>query len=612
MALGFMNRQKRGYVFIPTWLRRGILLATDILSWVLAVVIIAWLRFDFTLSALDERAILVFAVVATVVQAVAGLLSKHYMNRYWIASFEEVVSLGVIVVAAALVGALFTLVYPGRFVSIVVAVASPALGLLIMSSARVFWRLFKKARRNGVEDPEPVIIIGAGIAGEQLINQMQVDSQSPYIPVALIDDASAKRNLRLRGVPVRGKRQDLAEVAKKLGVTTAIFSINAEHPDPADSSVQLRDVKSAYSQLAKDAGLKLLVAPQVGEMLDGKVDLSNIRQMNVTDLLGRREIKTNLKQIASYVTGKRVLVTGAGGSIGSEICRQVKALNPAELVLLDRDESELHAMQLDLYGSGMLDTPDFALCDIRDREALRAIFEAHHPEVIFHTAALKHLPMLEQYPDEGWKTNVLGSKNVVELAVEYGVTNLVNISTDKAAEPTTVLGRSKRMAERIVAHYSQQVADKGWRYVSVRFGNVLGSRGSVLWTFTSQIEKGGPITITHPDVERFFMTIPEACALVIQAGAIGRPGEVLVLDMGEPVKIIDVARRMIEMSGKDIEIKITGMRPGEKLSEVLHFEAEKDERPFHPLISHTTVPEISPEALMTEHDFVTAKDQVLY
>ena len=612
MALGFMNRQKRGYVFIPTWLRRGILLATDILSWVLAVVIISWLRFDFTLSALDEQAILVFAVVAIVVQAVAGLLSKHYMNRYWIASFEEVVSLGVIVVAAALVGALFTLVYPGRFVSIVVAVASPALGLLIMSSARVFWRLFKKARRNGVEDPEPVIIIGAGIAGEQLINQMQVDTQSPYVPVALIDDASAKRNLRLRGVPVRGKRQDLAEIAKKLGVTTAIFSINAEHPDPADSSVQLRDVKSVYSQLAKDAGLKLLVAPQVGEMLDGKVDLSNIRQMNVTDLLGRREIKTNLKQIAGYVTGKRVLVTGAGGSIGSEICRQVKALNPAELVLLDRDESELHAMQLDLYGSGMLDTPDFALCDIRDREALRGIFETHHPEVIFHTAALKHLPMLEQYPDEGWKTNVLGSKNVVELAVEYGVTNLVNISTDKAAEPTTVLGRSKRMAERIVAHYSQQVADKGWRYVSVRFGNVLGSRGSVLWTFTSQIEKGGPITITHPDVERFFMTIPEACALVIQAGAIGRPGEVLVLDMGEPVKIIDVARRMIEMSGKDIEIKITGMRPGEKLSEVLHFEAEKDERPFHPLISHTTVPEISPEALVAEHDFVTAKDQVLY
>ena len=196
MALGFMNRQKRGYVFIPTWLRRGILLATDIISWVLAVVIISWLRFDFTLSSLDEQAILVFAVVAIVVQAVAGLLSKHYMNRYWIASFEEVVSLGVIVVASAVVGALFTLVYPGRFVSIVVAVASPALGLLIMSSARVFWRLFKKARRNGVEDPEPVIIIGAGIAGEQLINQMQVDTQSPYIPVALIDDASAKRNLR--------------------------------------------------------------------------------------------------------------------------------------------------------------------------------------------------------------------------------------------------------------------------------------------------------------------------------------------------------------------------------------------------------------------------------
>lgn len=599
-------------MFIPTWLRRGILLATDIFSWIIAVAVISWIRFNFVLSDLDSCAIVTFVLIAIFVQISVGLVSKHYRNRYWIASFEEVVSLGALVICSGIVAALFTLLYPGRFVSIVVAVASPALALLIMGAARVCWRVLKKISRHGADDPEPVIVIGAGIAGEQLIHQMQVDTKTPYMPMALIDDAAAKKNLRLRGVPVRGKMKDLPQVAKKLGVTTAIFSINNEHPNPLSPEVELREVKTAYSQVAKEAGIKLLVAPQVGDILGGKVDLNNIRQINVTDLLGRREIKTNFQEISGYIEGKRVLVTGAGGSIGSEICRQVKMLRPAELVLLDRDESELHAMQLDLYGTGMLDTPDFALCDIRDREALRAIFAAHRPEVVFHAAALKHLPMLEQYPEEGWKTNVLGTKNVVELAVEYGVKNLVNISTDKAAEPTTVLGRSKRVAERIVAHYSQQVAERGWRYVSVRFGNVLGSRGSVLWTFTSQIEHGGPITITHPDVERFFMTIPEACALVIQAGAIGRAGEVLVLDMGQPVKIMDVAKRMIQMSGKQISIEITGMRPGEKLTEVLHFEGEKDERPFHPLISHTSVPQVDPAALEEEHADVVAEDTVLY
>lgn len=597
---------------IPSWLRRGILMATDVCSWVIAVVAVSWLRFNFNLSALDQQAIVVFAVVAILTQLVIGLASKHYLNRYWIASFEEVVTLGFIVIASALVGGLAAFVYPGVAVSGAVAVTSPAVALLIMYVARVAWRLIKKARRGGAEDPEPVLLIGAGRAGEQLLHQLQVDVQAPYEVVGLIDDAPEKKHLRLRGVPVRGTRADLGDVAKKFGVATVVFAINNEHPLASDPTVTLPDVKTAYSDAARAAGLKVVVVPQVGELLDGKVDLSNIRQLNVTDLLGRREIKTNLEQIAGYVAGKRVLVTGAGGTIGSEICRQVKALNPAELILLDRDESELHAMELELYGSGMLSTPNFVLCDIRDREALREIYAAHHPEVVFHCAALKHLPMLEQYPQEGWKTNVIGTQNVVELAVEFGVTNLVNISTDKAAEPTTVLGRTKRMAERIVAYYSQQNADKGWRYVSVRFGNVLGSRGSVLWTFTSQIEHGGPLTITHPDIERFFMTIPEACALVIQAGAIGRPGEVLVLDMGKPVKIMDVAKRMIAMSGKDIEIQIVGLRPGEKLSEVLHFEGEVDERPFHPLISHTKVPLIAPEDVESTRAEVTAKDKMLY
>ncbi|MEE6274663.1 polysaccharide biosynthesis protein, partial [Georgenia sp. MJ206] len=300
---------------------------------------------------------------------------------------------------------------------------------------------------------------------------------------------------------------------------------------------------------------------------------------------------TDISSIAGYLTGRRVLVTGAGGSIGSELARQVHKFGPAELILLDRDESALHGVQLSIYGQGLLDTPDIVLCDIRDREALEAVFARHTPEVVFHTAALKHLPMLEQYPDEAWKTNVMGTLNLLELSGLYGVSQFVNISTDKAANPTSVLGRTKRIAEQLTAW---QASEATGSYLSVRFGNVLGSRGSMLHTFNAQIEGGGPVTVTHPDVTRYFMTIPEACELVIQAAAIGRDGEVLVLDMGEPVKILDVARRLIAHSGKEVEIVFTGLREGEKLDEDLFSVDEAGDRPFHPLISHVAVPATDP------------------
>ena len=292
-----------------------------------------------------------------------------------------------------------------------------------------------------------------------------------------------------------------------------------------------------------------------------------------------------------------VLITGAGGSIGSELARQVFRLGPRKLILLDRDESELHGVQLSLYGSGLLDTDDMVLCDIRDEDALWAVFEKHRPEVVFHAAALKHLPMLERFPMEGWKTNVLGTYNVLRCAHEAGVGRFVNISTDKAADATSVLGQTKRLAERLTAWYADT---HDLPYVSVRFGNVLGSRGSVLYTFRAQIERGGPITVTHPDVTRYFMTIPEACQLVLQAAVIGRPGDVLVLDMGEPVKIVDVAERLIAESGKDVEVQFTGLRHGEKLHEVLFSSYEEGTQSGHPLISQVSVPEFHPLGLAAQ------------
>lgn len=262
--------------------------------------------------------------------------------------------------------------------------------------------------------------------------------------------------------------------------------------------------------------------------------------------------------------------------------------------MLDRDETGLHGVQMMLSGHGLLNSSDVVLADIRDQEAIREIFDNRKPQVVFHAAALKHLPMLEQYPEEAWKTNVLGTLNVLEASKRIAVETFINISTDKAANPSSVLGHSKRLAERLTAWAAGRT---GRSYLSVRFGNVIGSRGSMLPTFITQIENGGPVTVTDPEVTRYFMTIPEACQLVIQAGAIGRPGEALILDMGHPVKILDVAKRMISMSGRAVDIVFTGLRPGEKLHEELFGQEELGERPYHDKVTHTPVPPLEPAAL---------------
>jgi dTDP-glucose 4,6-dehydratase len=344
------------------------------------------------------------------------------------------------------------------------------------------------------------------------------------------------------------------------------------------------------TQITKDAercGLIVKVLPAVDQLLAGDISVDDIRDLTEADLLGRHQIALDLSSIAQYLTGRRVLVTGAGGSIGSELCRQLSKFNPKELMMLDRDESALHEVQLSITGSAMLDTPDVILCDIRDQIGLEKIFVARRPEVVFHAAALKHLPMLEQYPIEAFKTNVIGTLNVVRACKLVSVTRFVNISTDKAADPISILGYSKRIAEKIT---STTTDGQTGVYVSVRFGNVLNSRGSVLTTFREQISRGGPVTVTHPDVTRFFMTIPEAVQLLIQAGALGSQTEVLVLDMGNPVRILDVAQRMIAQSQKKIEIKFSSLRVGEKIDEDRLGAGEDDRRPFHKLISHTNVP----------------------
>jgi FlaA1/EpsC-like NDP-sugar epimerase len=330
-------------------------------------------------------------------------------------------------------------------------------------------------------------------------------------------------------------------------------------------------------------------------VLSGTTRIESVRDPRISDLLGRRPVETDVGSVAGYFAGKRILVTGAGGSIGSELCRQLHRFEPAELIMLDRDESALHAVQLDLHGHALLDSDGSVLADIRDARRVRQVFEQFRPQIVFHAAALKHLPLLERYPGEALKTNVWGTCSVLEAAAACGVESFVNISTDKAANPVSVLGYTKRAAERLTAYMADHAAGT---YLSVRFGNVLGSRGSVLTALTAQVAAGHPVTVTHPEASRYFMTAGEAVQLVLQAAVIGRDGEVLVLDMGEQVRIADMAHRLVAAVPRQVDIVYTGLRPGEKLAEDLLGPDEQDERPCHPLIRHVPVSPLPPEAVV--------------
>nr|WP_325210972.1 nucleoside-diphosphate sugar epimerase/dehydratase [Salinibacterium sp.] len=557
----------------------------DSASWVTGLVFAAVFRYELEFTRVQWPSMLALCVAAVIFQFIWGRTFNLYRGRFRTGSFHEVQALTVATVATAITIGIPVLLF-GTVLTIprsTVLVALP-MALVLMGAARYLRRLSAEKRSKPSSEAENTLVYGAGSLANFLIPQMLTNPRSKYLPVGLIDDSPAKSNYSVGGISVLGPGQDLAKIARDTEATTLVVSIGR-----ADSAL-IRKIKD----LADAAGLRTLVFPLLSDILEGRSALKDLKEVSIEDLIGRHPVDTDVESIADYLTGKRVLVTGAGGSIGSVLSQQIAKYAPAELMMLDRDESGLQSSQLLIDGHGLLHTRNVVLADIRDRDTLMRIFGDRKPEVVFHAAALKHLPMLEQYPDEAWQTNVQGTLNVLDAARSVGVATFVNISTDKAANPTSVLGHSKRVAEKLTSWAAEET---GMRYLSVRFGNVIGSRGSMLPTFTSLIAAGGPLTVTHPDVTRFFMTIPEACQLVVQAGGIGEPGEVLILDMGEPVRILDVAQRMIEMSGKDIDIVFTGLRPGEKLHEELLGSSESDARPRHPKISHARVEALSPERL---------------
>jgi FlaA1/EpsC-like NDP-sugar epimerase len=528
----------------------------------------------------------VAGAAAAAMQLIFGAATGLYRGRWRLASFDEVVALAVVVGAVSAGLAAIRVVADAVGVTVAISILAPFAAFSFMVFARGVRRSWNQRlrRRANQLDQEPIVVFGAGDGGAQIVRAMLGNPRSTYVPIALLDDDPAKQNLRIQGVPVLGGRDDLARVTRSAGCSVLVIAI------PTAGSRTIR----ALSAQAEELGLDVRVLPPTQELVDGIVSLSDLREVSEEDLLGRRMIDTDLDAIASYLTGQCVLVTGAGGSIGSELCRQIARFGPRKLVMLDRDESALHGVQLSLEGRALLDDRNLVVADIRDGDRVDEVFEEHSPGVVFHAAALKHLPLLEMYAEEGWKTNVLGTNNVLRSAARVGVAHFVNVSTDKAADPTSVLGYTKRLAEQLTSWYSNRSRGD---WVSVRFGNVLGSRGSMLQAFRAQVDGGGPITVTHPDVTRFFMTPQEACELVIQAGAVGHRGEALVLDMGEPVRILDVAQRLAASASEPIEIVFTGLRPGEKLHEDLISRDELDIRRAHPLISHVGVPALGPTQL---------------
>ncbi|MBN1607500.1 MAG: polysaccharide biosynthesis protein [Polyangiaceae bacterium] len=460
-------------------------------------------------------------------------------------------------------------------VPIGVIVANTLFAFLGVAGVRVARRLFNEsraARQRPRVQSVPTLLVGAGRAGVMVAKEIASHPDVPFEVVGFLDDDPGKAGLTVHGVPVLGRTLDLVEAARATGASQAVITMTEARGD----------VMRGILALCKDAGVRAKVIPGVYQILDESVNLSRIRDVSIEDLLGREPVELDTELVRSFLQGKRVAVTGAGGSIGSELCRQVARFAPSELVLVEQAEYPLFMIQQEL----LRDFPPLAIapvvCDICDSARVESVFRKCRPQIVFHAAAHKHVPMMELNPGEAVKNNVFGTCKVADAADRFGSEAFVLISTDKAVNPTSIMGATKRVAEMYIQSLSQVSTTQ---YVAVRFGNVLGSTGSVVPIFKAQISEGRPVTVTHPEMQRYFMTIPEASQLVMQAAAMGHGGQIFVLDMGTPVRIVDLARELIRLSGfepdVDIPIQFTGIRPGEKLFEEIAFDAEKMDRTQH-------------------------------
>lgn len=552
--------------------RKSFFLLTDISFLALAIYVSFWLRFDGKIPTEYRQNLIRFIVLAEICELIFLVGFRNYNFTWRHFSVGEGLRLVLaLVLGWGMLGLTMYLMGPLIIDPIFGIKAFPrsvyimdmGFSLIMIGSLRVSKRAYReyRLRRNCASKGKArTLIIGAGAAGEQIGKEMITNARSNYFPIGFIDDDPAKDGIVIHGIKVLGKQRDIPGVLKANHIDEILIAM------PSVPSKEIREIVDSIRATNPTKIIKIL--PSIIDLMDGSAALKDIQEIKVEDLLGREPVQIDYAAIRSFVSGKRILITGAGGSIGSELARTVHQFGPAKLGVLDIDETELYYLINRLKRMGGSIYPYIA--DIRDKGSMDAVFQSLRPEIIIQTAALKHVPILEHFPEEALKTNVFGTRNLGELAIKHGVAKFVNISTDKAINPTSIMGTSKRIGEEILQALNTQ---KGTRFVSVRFGNVLGSRGSVIPLFKEQIQRGGPVTVTHPDMKRYFMATSEAVLLVLEAAAAGEGGEVFLLDMGEPVKIDDLAREMIRLSGHepdvDIAIIYSGLRPGEKLFEEL-------------------------------------------
>ncbi len=504
-----------------------------------------------------------------------SIIFRSYKKAWEYASVGElIILLKVVTLSIIVTGLMQQIIFNTVFFRILMV--TWLLQLLLIGGSRFCWRIYRDKYAGKANYKKRTLIIGAGSAGTMVARQLLKENEADLLPVAFIDDDPNKQYLDILGLPVFGGISLIKNVVPELKVENIIIAI------PSLSKKRLNTI----FQECVETKAKTQILPMLEDLVTGKVSIKQFRDVQVEDLLGREPVNLDIESIAGCVANKTILVTGAGGSIGSEICRQICHFNPRKLILLGHGENSIHSIELELkekFGQIPIEILT-EIADLKDAQKILSIMGTYRPDVVYHAAAHKHVPLMERNPEEAVKNNVIGTKNVAEAANWHGVGTFVMISTDKAVNPTSVMGATKRLAEMVVQHMDQKSKTK---FVAVRFGNVLGSRGSVVPIFKRQIEKGGPVTVTHPEMVRYFMTIPEASRLVIQAGALAEGGEVFVLDMGEPVKIVDLAEKLIQLSGFSIDeigIEFTGIRPGEKLfEELLHDDEVKDQQ-VHPNI----------------------------
>ncbi|WP_144478315.1 nucleoside-diphosphate sugar epimerase/dehydratase [Cytobacillus oceanisediminis] len=541
---------------------------------VFAAVYISYIPLHPRIDTFSYTNILMTAFVLLICHHLFASLFMLYNKAWEYASIGELIGITKSVTLSVLMVTLFQFIVDydvyGR-----VLFSAWTLLILMIGGSRFWWRITRDRFMKADKNMTKLLIVGAGQAGTLVARQLKNNRELGLMPAAFIDDDPNKYKLHILGIPVAGTSKDIATAVEKYKVDKIVIAI---------PSLKKEELTRIFEECTK-TNIKPQIMPKIEDIMIGKVAVSSFRDVEVEDLLGREPIQLDIDGISDYVSGKTVLVTGAGGSIGSEICRQICKFEPEKLVLVGHGENSIYLIDMELrnqYGKQIEIVP--VIGDVQDRERMFEVMEEHAPDVVYHAAAHKHVPLMEYNPREAVKNNVFGTKNVAEAADTFGIGTFVLVSTDKAVNPTNVMGSTKRIAEMIIQKLDQESKTK---FVAVRFGNVLGSRGSVIPLFKKQIQTGGPVTVTHPDMTRYFMTIPEASRLVIQAGSLASGGEIFVLDMGEPVKIVDLAKNLITLSGystDEIPIRFSGLRPGEKMFEELLNEKEIDPTPVFPKI----------------------------